>query len=239
MIYCVVMVLSQGLVFVVDLCINVGVDQIVMFCKLYKFQVFGEWLIVMMIVGNLVIIQSVFSLLCMWLYFDCFNLFGVIFLYEVVIIVGVISCEVVSCDVGFGQGNVDFGSSFIVGGQINGEVLWFFLVYLEGNFIECFRDMLYFQIGEIKYGKLIIDWVVDFDMLLDSVVQCVLLSLDFIICFNLFVGLLLDVFCYFVDSFSDVWYYNVDDQYEGFWVLGEVWFRGLWDVFQILLVMCW
>lgn len=56
MIYCVVMYLVDGLVFVFDLWINVGIDYIVIFCKLFIFGMFGECLLVVQMVGNLVIL---------------------------------------------------------------------------------------------------------------------------------------------------------------------------------------
>ena len=50
--------------------------------------------------------------------------------------------------------------TFIVGGQIRGEPPRLFNVYSEGNFIEATPDTCYFQIGETKYGKPIIDRVI-------------------------------------------------------------------------------
>lgn len=239
MTYCVAMALSQGLVFAADSRTNAGVDQIATFRKLHKFHVPGERLIVLMTAGNLATTQSVLSLLRMRLHSDRPNLFGVASLYEVATIVGATNREVVKRDSGLGQGNVDFGSSFIVGGQINGEAPRLFLVYPEGNFIECSRDTPYFQIGETKYGKPILDRVVEFDTPLESAVQCALLSLDSTIRSNLSVGLPLDVLSYPAGSFSDAEHYNVDEQHEGFRALGEAWSQGLRDVFQKLPAMRW
>ena len=59
------------------------------------------------------------------------------------------------------QNNIDSHATFIVGGQIRGEPPRLFEVYSEGNFIEATADTCYFQIGESKYGKPVIDRVVN------------------------------------------------------------------------------
>ena len=58
------------------------------------------------------------------------------------------------------ESEVGFNASFIVGGQIGGEPLRLFRIYSEGNFIEAGVDTPYFQTGETKYGKPIIDRVI-------------------------------------------------------------------------------
>ena len=55
-----------------------------------------------------------------------------------------------------GQKADAFGASFILGGQIKGTEPRIFLIYSEGNFVECTNDTPFFQIGEVKYGKPII-----------------------------------------------------------------------------------
>ena len=59
------------------------------------------------------------------------------------------------------QNNIDARANFIVGGQIRGEPPRLFHVYGEGNFIEATPTRCYFQIGETKYGKPIIDRVIN------------------------------------------------------------------------------
>ena len=57
------------------------------------------------------------------------------------------------------ENNIRFNASFIVGGQIDGEPMRLFRIYAEGNFIEAGTDTLFFQTGETKYGKPILDRV--------------------------------------------------------------------------------
>ena len=54
----------------------------------------------------------------------------------------------------------EFNGTFILGGQIKGEEPRLFHIYSAGNFIESSPDTPYFQIGESKYGKPIIDRVI-------------------------------------------------------------------------------
>jgi putative proteasome-type protease len=61
------------------------------------------------------------------------------------------------------QQNIDPGCTFLLGGQIKGKSQRLFHIYPQGNFIESSVDTNYFQIGETKYGKPIIDRVVKYD----------------------------------------------------------------------------
>jgi len=88
---------------------------------------------------------------------------------------------------------IDFNPTFIIGGQIGGESPRLFNVYSAGNFIETTADTRYFQIGESKYGKPIIDRVVNVDTSLAAVAKCALISMDSTIRSNLSVGMPLDL----------------------------------------------
>ncbi|MGI9247033.1 MAG: peptidase, partial [Steroidobacteraceae bacterium] len=66
-------------------------------------------------------------------------------------------------------------------------------VYSAGNFIEATPDTTYFQIGESKYGKPIIDRVLRRGMALGEAAKCALISMDSTIRSNLSVGLPLDL----------------------------------------------
>ena len=76
---------------------------------------------------------------------------------------------------------------------IRGEVPRIFHVYPQGNFIEATEDTPYLQIVESKYGKPIIDRVIDFDSSLAEATKCALISFDSTIRSNLSVGLPIDM----------------------------------------------
>ena len=98
------------------------------------------------------------------------------------------------------QANVESFASFLIGGQIHDERQRLFHIYSEGNFIEATPETPYFQIGEIKYGKPIIDRVVTSRTSLMDAAKCVLVSFDSTMRSNVSVGLPIDLLVYENDS---------------------------------------
>jgi len=92
--------------------------------------------------------------------------------------------------------NIEFNCTFILGGQIAGEHCRLFQVYSAGNFIEAGQETPYFQIGESKYGKPILDRVLTPHTPLDEATKCALISMDSTVRSNLSVGLPLDLLVY-------------------------------------------
>jgi len=81
-------------------------------------------------------------------------------------------------------------------------ILRLFLVYSEGNFIESSPEMPYFQTGESKFGKPILDRVITPETSLSEACKCVLVSFDSTMRSNLSVGAPLDLLLYRRDSFT-------------------------------------
>ena len=98
------------------------------------------------------------------------------------------------------QGNIDASASLLVGGQIKGEDPRLFNIYPQGNFIEATHETLYFQLGEGKYGKPVLDRVVTTATNPVDALKCVLVSFDSTIRSNISVGLPIDVLWYSRDS---------------------------------------
>ena len=233
MTYCVAMRLEQGMIFAADSRTNAGVDHIATFRKLHRFELPGERLIILLSAGNLATTQSVVSLLReRWHEPEMISLKSVSTLYEAAALVGETLREVISRDSGQNQSGVDFGSSFLIGGQLSGEGCRLFHVYPEGNFIEATEDTPYFQIGESKYGKPIIDRVVDFRLPLDQAMKCALISIDSTIRSNLSVGMPLDAMLYAEDSFDGSRHYNIDENHAYYRELREAWSDGLRNAFR-------
>jgi len=86
------------------------------------------------------------------------------------------------------QHDVDFSASFILAGQLKGGQLRLFLIYDAGNFIEAMGDTNYFQIGEVKYGKSILDRIVQRNTSLSDAAKCALISFDSTMRSNVSVG---------------------------------------------------
>lgn len=176
MTYCVAMHLSQGLIFASDSRTNAGFDQISTFRKMHSFSG-PDRSLVLLSAGNLATSQSVISLLDKRCSQDTANLLNVKSLFEAAELVGTTIREVLQRDnPGGGNGSVDFTCSIILGGHIRGEGQRLFNIYPEGNFIESTPETPYFQIGESKYGKPILDRVLTWDTPLDRAYQCALIS---------------------------------------------------------------
>ena len=229
--------LRAGLLFASDSRTNAGVDHIATFRKMNLFEQPGERLITLLTAGNLATTQSVVSLLRQRATADGRHLMSLTSMYDVAELVGKTLKEVVARDSdGVGQLNqgVDFGANFIVGGQIRGEAPRVFHVYPQGNFIEATEDTPYVQIGESKYGKPIIDRVIDFESSLAEATKCALISFDSTIRSNLSVGLPIDMLLYKTDSFAPAEPHRItkDDPY--FKTISQGWGGGLKRVFEQL-----
>ena len=96
----------------------------------------------------------------------------------------------------------DFSSSILLGGQIKGQAPELYNIYPQGNFIAATEDTPYFQIGESKYGKPILDRALSYDTSLDKALRCALISFDSTIRSNLSVGTPLDLLVYKNNSFD-------------------------------------
>lgn len=237
MTYCVAMRLSSGLVFASDSRTNAGVDHISTFRKLHVFHQDGDRTLVLQTAGNLATTQSIISLLRhRSRNADCPNLLNASSLYDAASLVGETVREVIQRDSEAQQNGstTDFSCNLLLGGQINGDDIGLFHIYPQGNFIEATRDTPYFQIGESKYGKPIIDRVLHYDMSLEQAMQCALISLDSTLRSNLSVGLPLDVMIYPCDSFSDARQYRITEDHPYFTTIRKGWGEGLVSTFRQL-----
>ncbi len=212
MTYCVGMRLQEGLLFASDSRTNAGVDHIATFRKLYRFGIPGERLIVLQTAGNLATSQAVVSLLRQRLQGEGANLHNVPTMFAAARLVGETLREVVEHDASPSMASgIDMSSSFLVGGQIAGEEPQLYNLYPQGNFICATVDTPYFQIGESKYGKPILDRALSHTTALEQALRCALISFDSTIRSNLSVGMPLDVLVYRKDSLSIPEGYRVEE----------------------------
>ena len=205
MTYCVAALVEEGIVFASDSRTSAGADNIATFGKMMVWEVPGERVIVVLSSGNLATTQSVIALLKMRSKNeDGHALPGGILrakqMYDVVEMVGATLREVVTREKAVRESGVDIDCSFIVGGQIDHKTPRLFRIYPEGNFIEATPQTNYFQIGETKYGKPVIDRVVKFQTPMKEVAKAFLVSFDSTMRSNLTVGLPIDLLVYERDS---------------------------------------
>lgn len=237
MTYCVGMLLDAGLVCLSDSRTNAGMDHINTFRKMNVFARDGDRVLVLMTAGNLALTQSLVSILNERLSPEpgLANLFNVPHMFEAARCVGDALREVYERDAAaLKEFGIDFSASFILGGQIRGEPPRLFSIYAAGNFIEATADTPYFQIGESKYGKPILDRVVTRHTSLEEAAKCALISMDSTIRSNLSVGLPLDLVCVRADELKVASHMNIDSDNEYFWQIRRRWGESLRQVFAEL-----
>lgn len=236
MTYCVAMRLSDGLVFASDSRTNAGVDHIATFKKLHVFQREGERVLVIQSAGNLATTQSIISLLTTRIQSQHTpNLLQVETLYDAATLVGETVREVIHRDSASQQNSSNlFGCNMLIGGQIGNEAPRLFHIYPEGNFIESTQDTPYFQIGESKYGKPIIDRVLTVDTPLEQAMCCALISIDSTLRSNLSVGMPLDVMIYRANSFDTSEQRRITENDAYFMGIRKAWSEGLLNTFRQL-----
>jgi putative proteasome-type protease len=168
------------------------------------------------------------------------NLMGARTMFDVAGLVADAMRDIEKRDAGYLQENkVGFNASFIVGGQLDGEPMRLFRIYAEGNFIEAGTDTPFFQTGETKYGKPIIDRVLNPDTPLAEATKCVLVSFDSTMRSNLSVGMPIDLICYRRDSLEVQWRKRFDDGDPYFTALSHQWGEGVRQVFRQLPELRW
>lgn len=231
MTYCVAMRLAEGLVFAADSRTNAGFDQISTFRKMHRFGQAGDRFLVLMTAGNLATSQSVVSLLEQRITSEKDNLLTTGSMFEAAELVGATMREVIKRDNPAGTArHVDFSCSIIIGGQVRGESPRLFHIYAEGNFIEATPETPYFQIGESKYGKPILDRVLQFSTPLDRAYQCALISFDSTMKSNLSVGMPLDVLIYRSDTLTPLFVDRLGEDNPYFHQLRQEWNQGIKDL---------
>jgi putative proteasome-type protease len=236
MTYCVAIRNRAGIVFLSDSRTSAGVDQINTFRKMHVFEVPGERVMVLLTSGNLSVSQSVASSIRMAMQQDgekslasCPNMFSAAKL------VGEAIRKVHQRDAAsLKEFDIDFNVNLIFGGQIRGEAPRLFSHYSAGNFIEATDESPFFQIGESKYGKPILDRVIGSTLSLDEVAKCALISMDSTIKSNLSVGLPLDLLCYEVDALKVTKRKLIDASDEYFASIRVRWGEQLKKVFNDL-----
>ena len=203
MTYCVGIVLDSGMVFASDSRTNAGVDYISTYSKMKVFEKAGDRAIVVMSSGNLSVTQNAINMLEQHSRRDDpqGNIWAAESLFDVATLLGTSLREVRERDaIYLQQNNIDSSASFIIGGQIRNERMRLFRIYTEGNFIEATPETPFFQIGETKYGRPIIDRVVTPATSLMEAAKCVLVSFDSTMRSNISVGLPIDLASYERDA---------------------------------------
>jgi putative proteasome-type protease len=236
MTYCVALLLDEGLVFASDTRTNAGVDQVAIYPKMYVFEVRDERVIVLLTAGNLGITQSVVNRLRDAVKADAGpHLHNAASMFEVAELVGAEMRIAYERDgEHLKNHNAEFNANILVGGQIKDEKPRLFNVYSAGNFIEPSIETPYFQIGETKYGKPIIDRVVNYKSEMMDVVKCVLISFDSTIRSNISVAAPIDLMLYRTNSLHADCKQRIGEHDSYYASVRKGWSEGLKQVFHDL-----
>ncbi|QIL69721.1 proteasome-type protease [Diaphorobacter sp. HDW4B] len=245
MTYCVAIKLNAGLVFLSDSRTNAGLDQISSFRKMMVYEKVGDRFMVLLSAGNLSISQSVREILQVTKLRahddeEPITIWNATSMFDVARVLGAAVRRVYERDgEALQRSGVDFNVSMIIGGQIQGEGMRLFQVYSAGNFIEATAETAYFQVGESKYGKPVLDRVITPETPLDEAAKCALVSMDSTLKSNLSVGLPLDLVVYEEGTFSSDKIVCIDEYNPYFRMVHETWGQRLRQVFDSIEDPAW
>lgn len=232
MTYCVAISVTAGMVFCSDSRTNAGVDQISTYSKMFRFELGPERQFVILTAGNLATTQAAMAQLKKDLrQHAALSLNTVSSIGEAADYLGDISRAQQEKHGVDGRG---FSASFILGGQIAGSEHRIVLIYPEGNHITSSKDTPFLQIGESKYGKPILDRILNLDTPLKTAALSALVSMDSTMRSNLTVGPPIEVLMYRANSFALHPYYRFGDDSNFLRELKRAWDNRLKEAFHTL-----
>ena len=225
--------------------LNAGLDQISSFRKMMIYEKTGDRFMVLLSAGNLSISQSVREILQVEQVSDRddgepVTIWNATSMFDVARVLGSAVRRVHERDgAALKRAGVDFNVSLVLGGQIQGEGMRLFQVYSAGNFIEATSETPYFQVGESKYGKPVLDRVLTPETPLDEAAKCALVSMDSTLKSNLSVGLPLDLVVYEEGRFATDKVVCIDENNPYFRMLHNSWGEKLRQAFDSIEDPAW
>ena len=243
MTYCVGMLVNDGLAMIADTRTNAGVDNISSYKKLHVTEVPGERVIAIATAGNLSVTQTALAMVSAGIkmpgHDDIETLETAPSLFRAAQLVGYALNQVrkefapsLSADA------LRVTASMLLGGQIKGGKIGLYLIYAQGNFIECGSDTPYLQIGELKYGKPILDRALRQETPMADAVKLGLISFDSTIRSNVAVGPPFDMVILRRDSLkAEQRRIEAEDPY--FKDLGRLWSEALAEAHRAMPAPPW
>lgn len=200
MTYCVAIKVNAGVVFCSDSRTNAGVDHVSIYSKMYHFGIPGYRQLVITSAGNLATTQAVIARIRKDIKDGApASLENVSTIYDAADYIGELSVSIQEKH-SLHNNSVSFEASFLLGGQIGLEPPEVMLIYPQGNHIATSDQTPYFQIGESKYGKPVLDRILKPETTLDTATLCALVSMDSTMRSNLTVGPPIELMSYATDS---------------------------------------
>jgi putative proteasome-type protease len=256
MTYCVGILLNDGIIFASDSRTHAGVDNFASFCKMTVFERASDRVLVLLSSGNLAGTQAVVSVLQQRAAADQrrvgagqqtvalkegpLTIWTACTMFDIAAVVSDAMRDIERRDQPYlAKSDIVFNASFILGGQIKGEPVRLFRIYAEGNFVEATADTPYFQTGEAKYGKPILDRVITPATSLSDASKCVLVSFDSTMRSNLSVAMPIDLIAYERDSLAVKHRRRFEQGDTYFSALSKEWSEGVRTVFKQLPELEW
>ena len=238
MTYCLGIAVERGLVFVSDSRTNAGADQIGTYSKMHRFCREGERSFALLAAGNLATTQSVIaqieqdieshaneSLMVAETLDDAADYVGRVCVQK---------AEQARDRVHRGSGDFVPEASFILGGEIRGGRADIAHIYPEGNFVHASGTMPFLQIGEVKYGKPILDRIIHTDTSIHDALKAALVSMDSTMRSNATVGPPVECFIYRAGSLSEGRHLVLDEHHEYLLTVRRLWAESLRHAFDSL-----
>jgi putative proteasome-type protease len=224
------MLVDEGLAMIADTRTNAGVDNISSYKKLHVVNQPGERVLGVCTAGNLSVTQTALAMVRDGVnlhvgeppetletaptLFRCAQLLGHALRETRLSIAPAMEAD-----------SLNTSASMLLGGQIAGGEMGLYLIYSQGNFIECGLDTPYLQIGELKYGKPILQSGLSSDTPLSTGIKLGLISFSTTMRCNVGVGSPFDMLTLRRDYLSgDERRIDKDDAY--FTDLHEQWTRA-------------
>ena len=220
--YCLAIKVNEGLVFASDSRTNAGLDNVNTYSKMFTYNV-GDRALVILTAGNLATSQAVYHQLEKDLNAPNpeINLNLCEDLEAVAAYIGQLSIASSNQSLEVQSQSSLMGSNFILGGQIRNQDPNILMIYPEGNYIYASSERPYLQIGETKYGKPILDRMINKNTPIGDSARVALLSLDSTMRSDLTVGPPIDFVVYKKDQM------HLD--YQGRYKLKSPYFKELSD----------
>jgi putative proteasome-type protease len=237
MTYCVAILVREGLLMMADTRTNAGVDNISTYRKLRVMDTAPDRVMMIASSGSLSVTQAAINRVIEGRQVPVVGEPGAEFhetldtvpsLFRAAEMIGKALSEARALinDV-VNDNDVSTSASLLFGGSIGGRTPRLFQIYSEGNFIECHSDTPFLQIGERKYGKPILDRMINFETPLAEAVKVALISFSSTMRSNLAVGLPIDLATVRagISATETVHRIESDDEYYG--ELNERWSNAL------------
>ena len=238
MTYCLGIAVERGLVFVSDSRTNAGADQIGTYSKMHRFCREGERSFALLAAGNLATTQSVVAQIEHDIEHRANeNLMQVESLDDAADYVGRVCVEKADQArdrVHHGSGDFVPEASFILGGEIRGGRADIAHIYPEGNFVHASTTMPFLQVGEVKYGKPILDRIIHPDTSIRDALKAALVSMDSTMRSNATVGPPVECFVYRAGSLGEGRHFALDEHHDYLLTLRRQWAENLRHAFDSL-----